>query len=271
MTQIDPGDTTVVDICRAALKECGAIGVGQTPLSEDINDAWTRLQWMLQQWERKRWLVYHLVDVAIVSTGATVYSIGPGGNIDTNQNANPFNNQFNNQFGPSTKVSVRPDKIESAYLRQLVLSQPNQIDYPLTILQSREDYNKIALKQLNSFPSYIFYDTAWPLGFLYPWPIPQAAIYEVHVTIKEQLPVQFLNTSSVFNLPYEYYNAMVLNLAIRLRPKYGIATFQGDMLPGLAKDALAVLRGANTQIARLGMPPELSRPSLYNIFSDRVY
>src|SRR5208337_994298 len=123
MVQTNPAGTTVHDICRAALKECGAIGVGQTPLAEDITDAQTRLQWMLQQWERKRWLVYHLVDFSIVSTGQVSYSIGPGGNIDTNSGGNQFNNQFNSQFGPAGTVSVRPDKIESAFLRQLTLSE----------------------------------------------------------------------------------------------------------------------------------------------------
>ena len=75
MSQLDPTKTTVGDICTAALKECGAIGVGQTPLAEDINDAWARLQWMIQQWERKRYLVYHLVTLSVVSTGAQTYTV----------------------------------------------------------------------------------------------------------------------------------------------------------------------------------------------------
>lgn len=254
MTQLDPALTTVGDICTAALKECGQSGVGQTPLAEDINDAWARLQWMLQQWERKRWLVYHLVDYSKVSTGALTYSIGPGGDIDT-----------------GVGTSVRPAKIESAFLRQLTLSQPNQIDYPLRILQSREDYNKIALKSLVSFPGAIFLDSGWPLGTIYTYPVPQANIYAIHVSVMEQLPVKFPTLATKFALPYEYYNAMLLNLALRLKSKYQIPTFPGDPLPALAKDALNVLRGANTQIAELSIPAELTRSGLYNIYSDQVY
>ena len=331
MSQLNPANTTPGDIASAALRECGAWGVGQTPLADDISDAIARLQWMLQQWERKRWFIWHLVDYAKVSTGAQFYTLGPGGDFDTNQTYNPFNNQFTPQFSPAFPISARPNQIESSFLRQLV-SQPQQIippsgsgqfnpqfnpqfqtgsggggstggafnpqfnpqfqtagsgpgpgptpiagplpnfiDYPMTLIRSREDYNKIALKSLMSFPGYVFYDSAWPVGVVYPWPVPQANIYELHITVREQLPPMFYNTSVVFNIPYEYYNAMIYNLALRLRPKYGIQTMPGDALPGLAKDSLNIFNLANFQISRLSIPGDLQRPQLYNIFSDRMY
>lgn len=253
MSQLDPSATTVQDLCTAALKECGALGVGQTALAEDITDAWARLQWMLQQWERKRWLVYHLVTYTKVSTGAVSYTVGPGGDINT---------------GAS---SARPAKLESAFMRQLANTSPNQIDYPLDLLQSMEDYNRIALKQLVSFSNCAFYDPGWPLGTLYLWPVMQATIYAAGITVLEQLPIRFLTLATVLALPYEYYGAILYNLALRLRPKYQIAGFQGDILPSLAKDSLNVLRGANTAIARLQMPGGLARDGIYNIFSDRSY
>jgi hypothetical protein len=266
---LDPSNTTVGDICNAALRECGAIGVGQTPTGDDLSDAQARLQWMLQQWERKRWLIYHLVTFSVVSTGAQSYSVGPGGDLNTQPS--PFNFQFNSQFGANGARSVRPARIESAFLRQLVQSQPNQIDYPLEQLQSREDYNLIALKQLQSFPGFFFYDPAWPLGSIFPWPVPQANIYAVNISILEQLPIGFATQAIPINLPYEYYAAMYLNLAIRLKSKYGMRLEPGDPLVSLAKDSLNVLRGANTAIARLQMPKDMQRPGLYNIFSDRLY
>jgi len=259
---LEPQATTVVDLCEEALRECGAFGDGQTPGKQDIQKAWARLQMMLQQWERKRWLVFHLVNLSIVSTGQIFYSIGPGGDIDTGA------------------ASVRPDKLESAFVRQLQqpgigssgTTFPNDVDYTLQILQSREDYDKITLKSLQAGPGEaVFLDSAWPLGFLYVWPVPQAHIYEVHVSIKEQLPTAFLTGNTKFVLPYEYYGAMLYNLALRLRIPYQIPTFPGDFLAGMAKDGLAVLRGPNTQIAKLRMPPTIRRRGLYNIFSDRPY
>lgn len=253
MTITSPSTITLGDLCTEALHECGAVGVGQTPLAEDLTGAWARLQFMLQEWERKRWLVFALTTLSVTSTGATSYTVGPSGSLNTGA------------------TSVRPDRIESAFLRQITQSAPNQIDYPLTQLQSREDYNRIALKSLVSFPSAFFYDTAWPLGVIYPWPVPQATIYALHVTVKVQLPFAFATRATTFSLPYEYYSAMMYNLALRLRPKYGLSSFQGDELPGLAKNSLNVLRGANAQIARLGMPVDLGRNGIYNIFSDRTY
>lgn len=270
MSQLDPTSTTARDVCYAALRECGAFGVGQTPSAENLSDTQARLQWMLQQWERKRWLVYHLVDKSIVSTGAKSYSVGPGADIDTNP-PNPFNSQFGPQFGPGTGLSVRSARIESAFLRQLTQGSGLNIDYQLSPLMSREDYNKISIKGLAAFPGYYFYDSAWPNGEIFPWPIPQASIYSLHISIMEQLPPRFLTSSDEFNIPYEYYGAMYLNLALRCRPMFGIRSGPGDELTGLAKDALNVLRGANVQIARLTIPSEPSRNEIYNIFSDRIY
>lgn len=279
MSQTDPARTTARDLAKAALRDCGAWGVGQTPLAEDYSDALARLQWMVQQWERKRWFIYHLRTYSCVAKpdprgqfqGKQMYTVGPGGDFNTNLRIRPWEDEYTGEFGPAYPVSARPNRIESAYLRQLTMSQPNQIDYPLTQIYSMEDYNRIALKGLSSFPGYYFYDTSWEQGLFYPWPIPQANIYECFISVREQLPPMFTESAAVLDIPYEYYNAMVLQLALRLRPKYGIVGQPGDPLPGQAKDALNVLRKANFQISRLQMPGDLIRPQLYNIFSDRMY
>lgn len=256
MSALDPTKTTVNDLCSEALKEANAFGVGQTPLAEDLNGAQVRLMWMLQEWERKRWFVYHLVNLVVQSTGAQTYSVGPGGQFDTGVN------------------SVRPNRIEAAFLRQPTTGGGGGIpvDYPLELIQSYEDYMRVTLKQLTSFTGGVFYDTTWPLGTLYPVPIPQANTYSIGILVLAQLPLSALtNPVTPFILPYEYYYPMMLNLAVRLRAKYGIGTYPGDQLPGLAKESLSMLRGSNSQIPRLTMPKELSRGGIYNIFSDRNY
>ncbi len=360
MSELNPFNTTCGDLCTAALQDSGRLGVGQTALAEDVNKAWARLQWMLQGWERKRWLVYHLVTYSVVSTGATSYTVGPGGAIDTNAVSawqlgslapilvsgwgaiggfgyavndtitltatppsgtptatlvvavtavsggavtavsitsggiypNPLPTQWtqastsgtgsNAVFGYGTWAlstttvtkaggTVRPAKLESAFVRQLQNPQGNQVDYPLTILESMEDYNNIALKSMVSFPYYAFLDSQWGLANLYAWPVPQAAIYGIFITVLEQLPCQFLTLATAINLPFEYYQAVVSNLALLLRIPFSIPTFPGDPLPAIAKASLATVRGPNTQIGRLRMPAEVMRDGLYNIFSDRTY
>lgn len=247
----DPVGTTIGDLVRQSLKECGAIGVGQTPLQEDLDEAWGRLQYMLLQWESKRWLVYHLRTLTKISTGAQSYTIGPGGAFDT---------------GVDT---VRPARIASAFTRQQYGS-PNPIDYPLMVIQSMEDYNWITIKNLVAGPGEaIFLDTGWPLATVFIWPVPQASNYEIHITIYEQLPYRFAALTTPVVIPYQYYAAILYNLGMRLRPKYRLGTYPGDHLPGMARDSLAVLRGGQTQITRLHMPSTLRRRGTYNIFSDR--
>jgi hypothetical protein len=239
--------TTPNDIITSALKKAGVLGVGQTALAEDVNDAYNDMQFMLGQWQRKRWLIYHLVDYACTGTGQINYTVGPGG-----------------QF----PINPRPDKIESAFFRQTVNSQPNQVDYPLEIIVAREDYNLIALKQLQTFPQYLFYDSGFPTGLAYPWPVIQASIYELHLTVKETLG-QFTSLTQQIILPLEYMAALVFNLALRLRQAYRLPP--DPTLNGLAKDALNVIRNANLQIPRLQIPKILVRDGIYNIFSDTMY
>jgi hypothetical protein len=246
------GGTTVVtytaqDIVNLALKSAGLLGVGQTALTEDINDTFSMLNGMLGQWNRKRWLIWHLIDVSFVSTGAQSYSVGLGGDFDI----------------------PRPDRLEDAYFRQIVSSTPNQIDYPLKVLQAREDYDKIDLKGLVSWPSCIFYDAASPMGWVYPWPIPQASNYELHLVVKDSIN-QFASLTTPVQLPPEYYEALWANLTLRLGAFYPGAVITDD-LRGLAKASLDTIRNANAQVPRLRMPSALVRPPLYNIFSDSVY
>jgi hypothetical protein len=251
---LDPANTTPKDLATEALSECRAFGQGQTPTGSDINAALTRLQWMLQEWERDTFMVYHKVTYVVTTTGAQTYTVGPGG-------------QFNVGAPGAT---VRPDRILAGFLRQLIQGQP--VDYPLELVQSMEDYSRYALKQLTSFTGAIFYDASWPLGTLYPLPIPQANIYALGIVVLEQLPQNFALTPTIaFNLPYEYYYCMLTNLAMRLRPRYGLGTYPGDTLPQEALKSKATLKGAALQIPRLQMPKELIRPGIYNIFSDRSY
>jgi hypothetical protein len=239
--------TTPQDIVRSALKKAGVLGVGQSALAEDTNDAYQDLQDMLGQWQRKRWLIWHLVTYSAVGTGALNYTVGPGG-------------QFN--------INPRPDKIESAFFRQLVQSQPNQIDYPLAIIESMEDYNLIALKQLQSFPQYLFYDSAFPTGLAYPWPLIQSNLYSLHLTVKETL-AQFTSLNQTISLPLEYFSALKFNLALRLRQAYQLPP--DPELRALAKDSLNVIRNANFQVSRLHIPTDLVRPGIYNVYSDQFY
>lgn len=239
-------DPTVQDMITLCLQDAGVTGMGVSPLPEDGINALARLNWMLAGWRRQRWLVFNLRNYSVVSTGAQIYTVGPAGNINTGG-------------------TQRPDKIEFAFFRQLIPGGPSQTDYPLEILTSWEDYNRIGLKNLGSFPTCAFYSNDFPLGHLYAWPIPQAALYEVFITVKEQLAGNLDFTDDLL-LPEEYFNAIHWNLTVILRSAYDLPPKPADV--AFAKDSLNIIRGSNSQIARLQMPGELLRPGIYNPYSD---
>lgn len=153
--------TTARDFVTLALKEAGVLGIGQTPNAEDINDGFTLLHRMLAQWQKLRWLVPNLIDVSAVGNSLKSNLIGPGQHYNT----------------------LRPDKIQAAYFKQLTGDAANNVSYPLRPIYSYEDYSRIALKELNTWPSFFFYDGAYPYGNVFIWPIPTSQ-YEIHLIVK---------------------------------------------------------------------------------------
>ena len=236
---------TVQDLLTLALIDSGVLGVGQIAQAEHLQNALTRANYMLAQWNRKRWLIYNLTDVSVVTTGAESYTIGTG-------------QQFN---------TPRPDRLEDGcFLRQLAQSGVQQIDYPLELIPSHEDYNRIRLKTMGTWPSTIFYDSNWPTGTIYAWPVPSANLYELHVLVKNQL-TSFVNLSDPINLPPEYEAALSFNLQVRLRVAYRMPA--DPVMIQLAKDALNVIRGANVQVPTMKMPPSvIGAQRSYNVYSD---
>jgi len=238
---------TARQIITDALVVSTITGSGITPSSEEINDGLTALKRMLASWQRRRWLVYHLVDLAFVSNGAQYYTVGPAGNFNT---------------------SPRPAKLSAAYARLLSTTSPNQVDYPLTLLFSREDYSQIALKQLGSFPSFVFYDSDWPTAKLYVWPVPQASNYEIHIVVPQVLQ-QLDNLSEDLEFPPEYEEGILYNLAERLCINANRAV--PEDVKRLAVAGNQAIKIANAQIAALRIPSALVRARIYNPYSDQAY
>lgn len=236
---------TISDLINLAFIDSGIVGIGQTPQQLDLQNALTRLNYMIAQWNRKRWLLYNLTDVSTVTTGAESYSIGVSGDFNT----------------------PRPDRLEDGcFLRQLAQSGIQQIDYPLQVLSSHEDYNRIRLKTMGTWPSIIFYDSNWPSGTIYAWPVPSANLYELHVLVKNQI-IQFVALDQQINLPPEYEAALYYNLQVRLRVAYRMPP--DPAMIALAKESLNVIRGANVQVPSMKMPPAvIGAQRSYNVYSD---
>ena len=238
---------TPVNLIRLILRDAGVNGVGQTPTAEDNDDVFDTLNMMLATWSANRGLVYHLVDVFCITTGAQSYTVGPTGNI----------------------ICPRPNRIEAAFFRSTA-NPSNLVDYPMFPLEAREDYNRIPVKTVGTWPSLYFYDSAYPTGVFYPFPVPTAGIGELHLSLKAPLGA-FPDLTTEINLPPEYEAAIRWNGAVWVRPMYQIPAdpVQEERINKLAKGTLATIFGSNAQIPLMLMPEALgTRRGKYNIYSD---
>lgn len=233
--------TTALDLITLALKDLGALGIGQSVSADDTADALATLNMMLGQWQGERLSVFHEIDVVKQATGALSYTIGPGGDFNT----------------------PRPTDIKAAFVR--LASGATPVDYPVRIIRSREDYDRITVKNLTTLPDSVFYDSAYPLGNLLWYPVPGAQ-YELHVTVLDTLP-QFATPAAAVNLPPEYMAAIRYNLAFFLAPSYQIDPSRA--LGMLAANAKRVIKRMNVQIPQMTMPAGLAgMGGRYNIISD---
>lgn len=239
--------TTARQIVTLALKDAQVTGVGQIPLAEDVNDTFTTLNNMIAEWRRRRWMIFRLADTAFTSNGGQTYTVGVGGNFNVE----------------------RPAKLEAAYVRQVNVGPPaDQPDYPLTIITSREDYSRITMKRMGPFPDAVFYDPTYPLGTLYPWPIPETTVYELHIVTQAAFAA-FATLDDVISLPPEYESALRYNLGKRLLALYPVD--DNVKLTTLADESMDAVKTANFAISTLKMPGPLLRQKIYNIYSDQSH
>jgi hypothetical protein len=238
---------SVEQIIGTALRKAGVVGIDESIERPMLNDALGDANDLLAQWAPQRYLVYHLKTYNIVSTGAQTYAVGLG---------QPFN------------INPRPDRIESAYLRLLNNTAPNGqfADLPLDIIPSMENYNQIVLKNLGTLAWRIFYDPDWPVGVLYPWPVPQPSMCGIFVTFKETL-TRFANLQDKINLPPEYQPALKWCLAEVLQTSYQLP--RDPEITKFARRALNAIRLANVAVPTLSYPAGLGgRGRAYDYHSD---
>lgn len=247
-----PAPYVVSALLTQALIIAGVVGIDESIEEPIINMALDFANDLIAQWQHERYMVYQLVDYGFPSTGALSYTVGAGQNF----NINP-----------------RPDRLEFAFLRQLVNNgspAPNAgtqpFDWPLEVMDAYEDYASIRLKTLGTFSAAVFYDPGWPIGILHPWPVPQQSIYELHILCKQTLQ-RFPSLQAQVMFPPEYGAALKWCLARRYKVGFQMPADPG--LNGLAAQGKNIIRKANAQIPTLRMPRELvSRGGTYNYRSD---
>jgi hypothetical protein len=241
--------STWADLIALIFRDSGVLGVGQTLQAQDTSDAVRRINMMLSQWKRRRWLVPNLVDYSILQDGSLFYTIGAGGDIDV----------------------ARPNAIESAFMRQAVQSVPNQVDWPLTIIDSMEQYSALTLKNMQAGPSwFLFFDSGWPLGKLYPWPLAGGSAggsgpFELHIQVKSELD-SVGSLAAEINLPPEFEEAIYFAQMAQTRAAYRLPP--DPYIQRQLKITLQTLRSSQFQVPNLNMPRALRGRGGYNIWAD---
>lgn len=162
------------------------------PTPSEKSDALAQLNELIDEIDSEKLMLFQEFQEQFTLTSAISYTIGPGGVFNT----------------------TRPEHLVSAYFRET----NGTIDYPIRILQSKAEYDRIALKTLGGFPDQLYYDNANPLGTIFVWRQNAGSLF---LTSMKQV-AEFSALSDVVSFPRGYRAFFKWNLAKRLFPAFNM-------------------------------------------------
>jgi hypothetical protein len=99
----------------------------------------------------------------------------------------------------------------------------------------------------------VFYDSQYPVGNIFVYPVPPNGQFEIHLILKTQIAPFLTQTENIAGLiPDNYIEMMKWNLAARLIPAYQLPDNPGVVQ--LAKQTLDAIRAGNVQVPNSRMP-----------------
>ncbi len=227
--------STVQSLIDASLRLIGAIESGESPSSDESNDALEALNAMLASWyEEGIYIPSRTRESFTLSSSKESYTVGTGGDINTSW----------------------PMVIETAYWRR------DNIDYPMDFMEERE-YSVISNKRVTSRPSRFYYEPSFPLGAIFFDYLPDITYQLNLVSLK---PLSNLSLSDSINMPGGFDRAIKFNLAVEIAPEYG-ATPSAAVISG----AIESRRAIETRMVQSRVPElktELSPRGRYNIYAE---
>lgn len=183
--------TTVLDIVKDAMQECGVLTKTETPTSEEAQTGLKRLNRMISSWSNTGTLQFERVTESFALTDLDFsYTIGSGGDFNT----------------------VRPTKIVQAHVRQ------NNIDYNLDIVTDKV-YQGVVYKSIGGLPKRLNYTNEYPLATINIYPAPSGT-YTLFITSEKPL-TSYATINTTVDLPPGWIDALTDNLAVRLSSIYG--------------------------------------------------
>jgi len=216
---------TARDIITAALKSIRVLGVGDTLLYEDANDAFDRLNDWLDGLALERLTIFYVTrSVVPLQSGKASYTVGVGGEISI----------------------VRPTEIEAAGLIQDRTAVP-PYEQPLEIWTDQR-WQGCRQKDLQStYPQAIYYDHNWQsgIGRIYLWPVPNTSNTQLILYSPIAL-TEFATLDTRYTFPPGYRRFIRTNFAAEIASEYG---------KQLTADQVAAARHAKAQVKRGNVRP----------------
>ena len=154
-------------------------------------DALEALNLLLSSWGASRFLSKNTQTITHTLTGATSYTVGSGGDINT----------------------TNPTEI---YTAKYTLGG---LDYNLSVMDF-VDYEAIGLKNIGAIPEFIVLKRDYPLSTIYLYPTAASGT----LTINAVSPKTDLDTDTNLSNTYppEWIRALKYNLAVEIAPEYGV-------------------------------------------------
>lgn len=216
------------------------IGVGDAVTNDELNDAISALNLMLQGWATPphNLTVQALThETKTLTAGTATYTIGVGGDIN----------------------SARPTDIQHAFIRDA-----SNYDWPLDKIGVIE-YQQEPDKTTQARPEKFAYEPVHSLGKIYLHPTPNAAETLCIDSIKPLADLAYSGLGTTLTLPGETLVAVKFNLAIELAPEFGAQPSQVVIVR--AQETLQSLKDA-TAVTRLRqISPEFSSRKTWDFFS----
>jgi hypothetical protein len=142
----NPEAIYTIDLIRRAMLLAKILAGSEVPETTEANDALATLNEMLGNWTVNPLTLWGSENqVFTLKAGKSVYTVGPGGDFDTE----------------------RPQSVDEAFITY------QGFDLPAMYSATESQWNSIATKNFTSFlPSAMYYINDNPLGILKVWPVP---------------------------------------------------------------------------------------------------
>ena len=204
---------TVREIILHAGYRCGAVAIGDTVDTAEEAVAVESLNFMLKAWQNSGYNLWTKTGGSLTLTTATNYTLNP----------------------------IRPLRILSARYRES--STANEI--PM-LEMTREEYDALPNKSSEGIPTQFYYDKQREAAKLYVWPVlATAAAQTIEYTYERELE-DIAAATDVIDVPGEWWEAVINNLALRLTMDWGV-TSPPPLLSGMARDTLSAALDADRE------------------------